>query len=304
VHNRGILKGEFTVDTTWPTRLRYLIGGFFAVGCIVGLSGAVFAPSDDKKVFLTLMALSAGGLLLVWASPQLSEFSIGLDGVKAKLDRVENKLDKVQELQVKMAHQINLDLLSKRFDAYGDLWSRTQPAAIYTAQEFSQKEAREFLEGLSKWYFSVTGGLFLTVRARDFYFSLQRLLRTVGGLPGWKCNTRPGDPKEVFTAILNEVAKGRPLLEAQVTLLVEKHPEKLDPECWEELCQALSAKLKCLVDANDPNAGEAIFNAIQQVSSVLRTNLTHELHSRLDVEWPTGIDRPKTEKENVQDSPA
>ncbi len=160
------------------------------------------------------------------------------------------------KLRVEMALQLNRDLLSKRFTAYGDLWSRMQPTAIYTASGLGPSETIAFSNSLSDWYFSANGGLFLTRRAREFYFSLQDLLQSVGRLPGWRCDQRPDQP------------------------------EKLDPEQWRISCKAVSEKLGALVNESDPKAGEAIYVSIQQVSSKLRTNLTHEIRSRLDVEWP------------------
>jgi hypothetical protein len=186
------------------------------------------------------------------------------------------------KLRIQATYQVNRDLLSKRFQTYGALWTRMQPTALYTATKFGPSEAAEFSESLSKWYFSDNGGLFLSTRVRDFYFSLQDLVRTVGRLPNWSCDERLAAPQEVFGALLRNLPP-----KDQYEGIDLNHPETLDPRRWRRLCQSLSAPLESLIKGSDPKAGEVVFAAVQQVSSVLRSNLTHELRSRLDVEWPT-----------------
>jgi hypothetical protein len=73
----------------------------------------------------------------------------------------------------------------------------------------------------------------------------------------------------------------------QVNLVLNGKPELLDPAKWRLVCGLVADKLESLVKSADSGAGEPIYAAIQQVASVLRTNLAHELRSRLDVEWPT-----------------
>lgn len=113
----------------------------------------------------------------------------------------------LKKLRVEMSHQLNRDLLSKRFTAYADLWSSMQLAAKYTVSGFGPDEAKAFLENLTKWYFSPDGGLYLTSRAREFYFCLQELLRAVGHLSGWRCNERPDEPEKIFVRMLKEFPK-------------------------------------------------------------------------------------------------
>jgi hypothetical protein len=90
----------------------------------------------------------------------------------------------------------------------------------------------------------------------------------------------------VFAGLLRELDLKDQLLQDQVNL-VQQHPELLDPEGWRRVCRSVSDKIESFVKESNPKAGEVIYAAIQQVSSVLRTNLAHELRSRLDVEWPT-----------------
>src|SRR5262245_41228302 len=121
--------------STAPARWQYWIGGLFVLGFLAGLCGIVFAPGQ-QSTFLTVLIVSAGGLLLTATAQRLSGFSLGLEGVEAKLDQVEEKVDDLKKLQVEMTYQLNRDLLSKRFEAYGGLWSRMQDTAIYTTEGF------------------------------------------------------------------------------------------------------------------------------------------------------------------------
>jgi hypothetical protein len=75
---------------------QYLLGGMFATAFVAALLGLLLA-STSKTVLVTVLAISAGGLVLVAALPQLSEFSIGLKGVTAKLVQVEEKVDEQQQ---------------------------------------------------------------------------------------------------------------------------------------------------------------------------------------------------------------
>ena len=64
------------------------------------------------------------------------------------------------KLNTEVAYQLNRDLLNKRFSAYGDLWCRMKPVAIYTGQGFGPCTVKELSESISLWYFSSEGGLF------------------------------------------------------------------------------------------------------------------------------------------------
>jgi hypothetical protein len=272
--------------STLPARWQYGIAALFVLGFLAGLYGVVFAPSQ-QSTFLTVLIISAGGLLLAFTAQRLSGFSIGLEGVEAKLGEVEDKVDDLKKLQVEMAYQLNRDLLSKRFEAYGDLWSRMHDTAIYTTTGFSPTEATDLLKKLSEWYFSATGGILLTTRARDFYFSLQDLVRAVGGLSDWKCDQRPSQPRMVFARLLRDLDLKDQQLVEQVDLVLQGQAELLDSAKWRLVCGSIADKLVSLVNSSNEEAGEVIYAAIQQVASVLRTNLAYELRSRLDVEWPT-----------------
>ncbi len=82
---------------------QYLLGGIFFLGFAAALFGLLFS-SADKTALVTVAAITAGGLLLVAALPQLSEFSIGLKGVTAKLAQVQDKVDEQQRLINQLVH--------------------------------------------------------------------------------------------------------------------------------------------------------------------------------------------------------
>jgi hypothetical protein len=143
-----------------PTlRWQYLIGGLFALGFLATLLGLLFL-SADKTAVLTVMAVTAGGLVLVAALPQLTEFSIGLRGVTAKLTRVEEKVDAQQKLINKLVetsmsasafrHLSGITLLHEykywQNEKVGDLFKRE----FYYLKDrgFIGPESLEFFEGL------------------------------------------------------------------------------------------------------------------------------------------------------------
>ena len=228
-----------------------------------------------------------GEVLLVHYGPVV----VGLLIVVAALWLFHVELTKVR---LEMRYEVNRDLLARRFEAYGALWSRTSPAAIYTAKEFGPDQVSDFKEELSRWYFAEKGGLLLTTRARGFYFALQDFLTHLGNLPGWHCPHRPSqaDTKERFARLLKDVAAREPKLQEQANL-VQTTPEKLDPDTWKQISTLVAAGLSEAVqraakagDAAREEVGKDICAAVQQVSSVLRSKLAAELRSRLDVERP------------------
>jgi hypothetical protein len=95
----GDAKGGSMPTSYW----RYLIGGLFTLGFLATLLGFLFLQVDKTAVG-TVMVVTAGGLVLVAALPQLTEFSIGLKGVTAKLARVEDKVDEQQRLINQLVH--------------------------------------------------------------------------------------------------------------------------------------------------------------------------------------------------------
>lgn len=82
---------------------QYLIAGLMVVAFVTALVALLISPTD-KTAFVTVIIVATGGLVLVAALPQLSEFSVGLKGVTAKLARVEDKVDEQQRLINELVH--------------------------------------------------------------------------------------------------------------------------------------------------------------------------------------------------------
>lgn len=191
------------------------------------------------------------------------------------------------KLRTDLQQQLTRDLLNKRFGAYDELWSRLRTLAAYTDELLSSETVRGLLKTLSDWYFSTNGGLFLTVRTRDFYFSLQDLLRVAAGIASWKCERRPDQPHETFRLLVRDLLAEQTIANFQLADL--EHPESLDPRVWRNLCRAIGSRHESMAHGNDPKLGDTVFVVLQQVSSFLRSNLADGLHSRLEARNPKPI---------------
>lgn len=185
------------------------------------------------------------------------------------------------KLRTELQQQVTRDLLNKRFDAYGRLWATMKPIAIYSDDVLSPSKVRSLGEALSGWYFSVDGGMFLTSRARDFYFALQDTLEAAGELKGWKCTHRPDDVKGKFKDLLSSFDNGAGL--SPETL---DHPENIDPMEWRSVCRNIAARLKSLPTEGGVEVNDTVFAAVQQISSALRSILAFELRTRLELNVP------------------
>jgi hypothetical protein len=295
-----------------PWLERYALMVLFAVLAAVFTVGLFY--SDKTAACMTLTSLAVFALVLMAFSPKLSKFSFGLKGVSGELREVKETVEEVRDslgelkrIQQERAYDMNHDLLRQRSNAYQKLWEEMYFSAIYTAKPFGPVVAREYTTKLADWYFSQAGGLYLTERAREFYFPLQHLLSSIDELPSksWNDTDRSRDPTSEFEALLEKLAddlKDQKRLEAlkgfmsdgdQRSLIREEELTRVTKEMeshktpghedWKKACRLVSAKLKSLIQNNDPDAGKAIFCAVQQVSSVLRTVLTQELGSRENV---------------------
>jgi hypothetical protein len=69
----------------------------FCFAFIVVLCGLFFYP-DHTEAFVTVILILAGAIVMLAASQQIVEFSIGLGGIKAKLAQVESDLDDSRQL--------------------------------------------------------------------------------------------------------------------------------------------------------------------------------------------------------------
>jgi hypothetical protein len=188
-------------------------------------------------------------------------------------------------LRTDLQQQLTRDLLNKRFDAYGRLWAEMQPLAAYSDDLLSPPKAAQLNEALSAWYFSAAGGMFLTTRAREFYFSLQDMLQAASELKGWKCSHRPDDPKAVFRRFLAEsLGKSNPVIVFDPASLDQ--PEAIDEKLWRDVCRVAAQGLKSLPATGGPEVSAKVFTAVQQVSSALRSVLADELQTRLELHVP------------------
>jgi hypothetical protein len=242
---------------------------------------------EDKLTDLIYTQLGLGGLLLafiVWTF-------FGLSSELAKL-------------RTEVGYEINRDLLTKRFEAYGALWARMQRVAIYTGEPFGRAEVRALERDLSDWYFSTSGGLLLTAEAREYYFALQDTVRAASDLPAWCCQQRSAKAPDIFVHFLKSVAakEARTAAEAGaatgsegaqdgriercVRLIEQKIPESMRPGDWRHACLAVAREFESLARLETLEACEEIYCAVQQVSSILRTRLAFEVRSRLAVKLP------------------
>lgn len=189
------------------------------------------------------------------------------------------------KLRTDMQHQVTRDLLNKRFDAYGRLWAEMQPLATYSDDVISPAKAGQLNEALSAWYFSANGGMFLTTKAREFYFALQDMLQAATELKGWKSTRRPDDPKGAFRRFLVESLKRS---DAAISFDPNSldQPDTIDARQWRDVCRIAAQRLKSLPTTGDAEVGDTVFAALQQVSSALRSVLAHELQTRLELHVP------------------
>ena len=277
-------------ETTAIERWQFVVAGVFALGFCAGIVG-VFLPSlSDKNTVVLIVAISAGSALLTFALPRIASFKLGLEGVEAQLESVDgqlidvdNKIDDLKKIQLQMALDLKRDLISKRFDVYGELWARMQCLAKYTDKPFTRNDATELWEELSDWYFSNNGGLFLTKRAREFYFALQDILGKVKDINDWQCENRPDNPEELFNKLLTKLPESNPIVKAYSK--ETRDPITMDAGQWRETCRkSLALELETLANAQQPatDVGDIIYSTIQQVSSVLRSNLANDIKSRFN----------------------
>ncbi|MCW7541142.1 hypothetical protein OOT46_25340 [Aquabacterium sp. A7-Y] len=185
------------------------------------------------------------------------------------------------KLRTDLQQQVARDLLNKRFDAYGRLWSTLKPLAIYSDEVLSPPKVQHLAEALTHWYFSADGGMFLTTNAREFYFALQETLQAAADLKGWKCIRRPEDVERRFRDFLGSIP-----MPQGFSLNRLAHPETLDATQWRQVCKAVAVAMRALPSTGGSDVNDTVFATVQQVSSVLRTVLAHELHTRLELRVP------------------
>jgi hypothetical protein len=188
------------------------------------------------------------------------------------------------KLRTELQHELTRDLINKRFAAYDTLWASMRPLAAYSDEPLTSDAVRALSKTLSDWYFSEDGGMFLTVRNREFYFALQDLLRVASALPAWACERRPARQAEALRKLVDELPEAREIAGFDAADL--KQSDTLDPRVWRALCRALGGRLESMAQDDDPRLADTAFIVLQQASSVLRSNLAQALNSRLEAHGP------------------
>ena len=191
-----------------------------------------------------------------------------------------------RKLMVESVHQLNRDLITKRIESYAKLWSKMEPLAIYDGNNFDAGASKALYAELSKWYFSESGGLFLTSRTRELYFTLQNFLVAISDLEDWICLKRPKDPKVMFISLLASEKLTNGARSQIADIINNGNLEAIDTQEWNSTIEAVLNHLVSQVKSNEDHIGDLIFASAQQISSILRTNLTFEVRSRLNTNWP------------------
>jgi hypothetical protein len=225
---------------------------------------------------LILILMALGGYVLMAARAAVK--TSAEEAARAVIRELEWPAELARELQKTRG----VERQELRFKSYGGLWKELRPLAIYDDADIDKEKVGDLSSKLSTWYFSECGGLLLTPQARDFYFSLQDLLRTASRVPEEWSAARFEEPeggyKVAFRAVLD--AKSTP---GAISVLDYFSEGKF--ENWQEEASDLGKKwkegIKKVAAAwNELNEKER-FATLQQVGSKLRTSLVTDLESRL-----------------------
>jgi len=159
------------------------------------------------------------------------------------------------------------------------LWPcRCSPPVTRGARPVNRAQLRELREQLSVWYFSESGGMFLLPHARDFYFALQDFAQAVSNGEDWECRRSNDDPKSRFNNVVDrmKLTGAATVMATLPETAPESWPEGIGKlgKLWHSDIQKLGVRWKELGEADR-------FAVVQQVGSVLRTNLANDVESRL-----------------------
>lgn len=184
-----------------------------------------------------------------------------------------------EELRQELEKSRGVERQELRFKSYGRLWNCLRPLAVYAKDPLGRDQVAELSDRLSEWYFSECGGMLMTSHVREFYFAMQDLARSIGDASeDWQCHRHSGDYKDEFEKILKRMNLGNAvtimdkLSEADLT---KWPPYSLD-ECkrWRTDVAGLGRRWGDLSE-------DERFVVLQQVGSVLRTNLANDVESRM-----------------------
>jgi hypothetical protein len=228
--------------------------------------------------FNSAVAIGAG--LALWFIKQTGEtLTAGAkasaeEGAKTAIKNINWPVELGQELEKSRA----VERQELRFKSYGELWKRLRPLAIYSDKPINRTELGHLNDELSDWYFSECGGMFLLPHAREFYFALQDFARVVSKGEDWQCPRSDDDHKKRFQNILDKMQlKGAAAaMEKLQNARVADWPEGIEDvgQRWREDIKNLASRWTELDEVDR-------FTVVQQVASVLRTNLANDVESRL-----------------------
>ena len=105
-------------------------------------------------------------------------------------------------------------------------------------------------------------------------------------MPDWICLHRPDNCKQLFMELLEGIAENNNEVTLVLEMIDKKRVDQIGRKEWKVTCEKLLEYVSSLADNSNDHSGELIFASAQQISSVLRTNLTSEVRSRLNIDWP------------------
>ena len=225
--------------------------------------------------WLTLALVSAGLLVIALTKTALQT------GVKATVVDTLQKMNWPEQLQQALQKSRGLERQGLRFKCYGALWSKLRPLALYGARPLDRASAAALSATLSDWYFSPTGGLLLTKDAREFYFALQNLLRTVSSTASdWLATQTSGDQRQITMNAL-ERFNLREAMAAREYFREENFDNWSDVahpygSAWNAGLQTIAQEQNWLALSDSER-----FAVLQQAGSILRASLTIDIESRL-----------------------
>jgi hypothetical protein len=86
------------------------------------------------------------------------------------------------QLRRQFDFEYDRQLRERRLAAYSELWHLLEPLSIYEREPITVETAWAMSARLTRWYYR-TGGIVLSVAARDAYFPVQNILSAAGHLP-------------------------------------------------------------------------------------------------------------------------
>ena len=235
--------------------------------------------SEILITVLNLLVASASGAVLFLIT---KSGEVVIAGAKTAAEEGTKAAIKIANWPIELRQEIEksrgLERQELRFKSYGDLWKRLRPLAIYSVEPVNRASLRALSDDLSDWYFSECGGMFLLPHARESYFALQDFARAVGAVEDWECGRYDGPHREIFGEVLtrfglNDALRMREALSATDLRSWPGDIEKRS-KGWRKDIEQLAARWGELDERQR-------FAIIQQIGSVLRTNLVNDVESRL-----------------------